>query len=206
MKLQYITAEKQTTKEFSSKVLDMKPNQQVLAKYVRVILSNRREGNAQTKDRSEVSGGGRKPWRQKGTGRARHGSSRSPIWKGGGITFGPTNAVNHKLQINKKEKVLAFATALYNHVAEKTTAVAELPTAETTKEAQKFLVDAKLPNRLLIVTDNASLYRSLRNLRGVKIKSTADFSAFDLASANYVVFGAEEFGKVLTQKENILGA
>ena len=90
-----------------------------LLEYVRMVRANMRSNNAQTKDRSEVSGGGKKPWKQKGTGRARAGSSRSPIWSGGGVTFGPTTDRNYTMKLNKKEKRSALLTAIYSKVKDK---------------------------------------------------------------------------------------
>ncbi|CAG1771971.1 partial 50S ribosomal protein L4, partial [uncultured bacterium] len=97
--------------EVNDSVFNAPVNDKVLAQYVYVYLSNQRESNAHTKDRSEVRGGGKKPWKQKGTGRARVGSIRSPIWKGGGVTFGPTNQTNWKRKLTKSFKAAAFRNA-----------------------------------------------------------------------------------------------
>src|SRR3989344_788916 len=98
--------------ELGEAIFGLPWNADLVHQAVRVAFANQRPVLASTKDRSEVRGGGRKPWRQKGTGRARHGSTRSPLWKGGGVTFGPTNERNFKLKINKKMARKAFLTAL----------------------------------------------------------------------------------------------
>src|ERR1700733_2690032 len=98
--------------ELNSKIFDVKPNQHLLAEAVRTQQSNSRQGTAHTKTRGEVSGGGKKPWKQKGTGRARAGSTRSPIWVGGGVAHGPRNDRAYDRKINKKAKAKAFLTIL----------------------------------------------------------------------------------------------
>ena len=103
--------------ELSSKVFGMKVNQALVHQAVVTQMANERKVIAHTKDRSEVRGGGRKPWKQKGTGRARHGSSRSPIWIGGGVTFGPRNDRNFKMRLNKKMKQNAMMMALSDKAA-----------------------------------------------------------------------------------------
>ena len=97
---------------------DAKYNPALIAEVVRCELMNLRAGNAHTKTRAEVRGGGKKPWRQKGTGRARHGSTRSPIWVGGGVTFGPRNTRNWKLKINKTARVSALKGILHDRLSE----------------------------------------------------------------------------------------
>jgi len=103
--------------ELSPKVFGMKVNESLVHQAVVTQLANERKVIAHTKDRGEVRGGGRKPWKQKGTGRARHGSSRSPIWIGGGITFGPRNDRNFKMRLNKKMKQNAMLMALSDKAA-----------------------------------------------------------------------------------------
>jgi len=98
--------------ELASEVFGVEVKPEVVQHAVVVQQANARHNLAHAKDRSEVSGGGKKPWRQKGTGRARHGSSRSPIWKGGGVTFGPSNKQNYSLKINKKAKRKAILMGL----------------------------------------------------------------------------------------------
>lgn len=105
------------TEAFSS-LIDSKFNPELIAQVVRCELMNLRKGNAHTKIRSEVRGGGKKPWRQKGTGRARHGSTRSPIWVGGGVTFGPRNTRNWKLKINKSARISALKSVLKDRLVE----------------------------------------------------------------------------------------
>ena len=94
------------------------PKYELLAEVLRAELANLRQGNAHTKVKSEVSGGGKKPWRQKGTGRARHGSTRSPIWKGGGVTHGPRNTVNWHQKINKSARICAIKSLLADRLGE----------------------------------------------------------------------------------------
>jgi len=98
--------------ELTSEIFDVKLNSNLVHQAVVAQTANKRQVLAHTKDRSEVRGGGKKPWRQKGTGRARHGSIRSPLWRGGGITFGPTNERNFSLKINKKAKRKALLMCL----------------------------------------------------------------------------------------------
>lgn len=94
------------------------PKYELLTEVIRAELSNLRQSNAHTKTKGEVRGGGRKPWKQKGTGRARHGSSRSPIWKGGGVTHGPRNTVNWHLKINKSARLCAIKSLLSDRLLE----------------------------------------------------------------------------------------
>ena len=103
--------------ELSPKVFGVKVNHDLIHQAVVTQMANERQVIAHTKDRSEVRGGGRKPWAQKGTGRARHGSSRSPIWIGGGVTFGPRNDRNFKMRLNRKMKQNAMLMALSDKAA-----------------------------------------------------------------------------------------
>lgn len=108
---------KKTIEAFTS-LADYEVKTLLLAQVVRSELMNQRSGNAHTKTRAEVRGGGKKPWKQKGTGRARHGSTRSPIWVGGGVTFGPRNTVNWSLKINKSSRISALKSILKDRLNE----------------------------------------------------------------------------------------
>jgi large subunit ribosomal protein L4 len=195
---------KYSEKEFKSEILEISANEKVLSKYIRVYLFNQREGNAKAKGRGEVSGGGRKPWKQKGTGRARHGSTRSPIWKGGGVTFGPTGEANYKRKLNKRESVIAFATALQMKKDKEQLIIADLPKMESAKDGVKFIAGAKLGDgKITIITSNKDLYIRLKNIKNLTIKSTADFSTYDVVKAKYVVFADSDFANILAQKEQV---
>lgn len=117
--------EKVSTVKLAGEIFGIEPHKDAMFAAVNTYLANRRQATAKTKTRAEVSGGGKKPWRQKGTGRARAGSSRSPIWVGGGVVFGPTGTQNYKLSMNKKEHDLALRSALSLKVSEKAFIVLE---------------------------------------------------------------------------------
>ena len=134
-------------------VFGIEPNQQAIFDAVQVALSNRRQATAKTLKRDEVSGGGKKPWRQKGTGRARQGSTRAPQWRHGGIVFGPTGEQNYKIKMNKKVRVLALKSALSEKMAANEIVVVdkfELD-APKTKEMIKILDAIKAEGKKMIV-------------------------------------------------------
>lgn len=160
-------------------------NAALLAQYVYVYHSNQRQSNAHTKDRSEVRGGGRKPWKQKGTGRARAGSSRSPIWRGGGVTFGPTNQANYKRSISKKMRVRAFRSAFSSlqsdgklFVVDKLQLDAKKP---LTQQVAKLQAAFDL-GKVMIVTRsvNPELVKACSNLQKVMVKPVNEISVYDL--------------------------
>lgn len=124
--------------DLSDKIFNLPWNGDLVHQVVTSILSNARNNVAHTKDRSDVSGGGKKPWRQKGTGRARHGSNRSPIWRGGGITFGPINEKNFVKKINKKMRTKALAVTLSQKIRDN-----ELILLEPIKISEAKTVKAK---------------------------------------------------------------
>ena len=162
---------------------------------------NTRQAIAHTKGRAEVRGGGKKPWRQKGTGRARHGSSRSPIWSGGGITFGPTSKRNFSVKVNKKVKQKALAMVLTDKAAEKKIILLEsynLPEAKT-----KMLVTAldKLPVKdksVLIATKSAeeNIVTAAKNIPQVDTTYFGSFNIVDLLKYEYLVISKELLQKV----------
>ena len=142
------------------------------------------------KTRSEVSGGGRKPWKQKGTGRARAGSSRSPLWRGGGIVFGPTPR-DYSFKINKKERTIALKSALTEIAKEKALVVVdkiELASLKTI-EAKKLIESLKLTGNVLFITndDNENLFMACRNLGYAQVLLVDEVNVLDLVYADYVV-------------------
>ena len=158
---------------------------------VQVYQANMRQATAKTKVRSEVSGGGKKPWRQKGTGRARAGSSRSPIWVGGGTVFGPDGRQNYKLSMNKKSHALALKSALSDKVESKNVIVVNEFNTTKTKEFASVLKSLNLEGvKTLIVLneENEAFVRSARNIPTVKVVMSNNVSVYDLLNAEKLVF------------------
>nr|WCH56161.1 ribosomal protein L4 [Calliblepharis sp.] len=155
-------------------------------------LHNKRQGTANTKTRSEVRGGGKKPWKQKGTGRARAGSTRSPLWKGGGIIFGPKYK-NYYIKINKKEKHLAISNTLYNKakntlIIEKFANNINSPSTKLLLKEIKDLGFNTNNNILIIVTKKErNLYLSTRNLKNVELISVHQLNIFSLLKAKKLI-------------------
>lgn len=155
-------------------------------------LTNARQGNAHTKTRSEVRGGGRKPWRQKGTGRARAGSIRSPLWRKGGVIFGPRKREFH-LDMNRKERQLALRTALQSRAADLIVVedfAAQLVQPKTREVAQALLRwgVAEDQSALVIVAEkNDNVYRATRNIARVKLITVNNLNVFDLLNVDWIV-------------------
>ena len=166
------------------------PNDAVLYDAITLARNSRRQGTHSTKTRSEVSGGGRKPWRQKGTGHARQGSTRSPQWPGGGIVFGPHPRKYNKKQ-NKKERVLALKSALSYKVQDKEIIVLDNLNIDTnkTKDMLKILEAIKANKNILIVvnelTDNVIL--SSRNITNVVLLKADEISTLDVIASDCLV-------------------
>ena len=175
-------------------------NADLVSQALRVFLANKRQVLASTKDRAQVRGGGRKPWRQKGTGRARHGSIRSPLWRHGGVTFGPTKERNFKLKINKKMTLKAFLTALSAKAKDNEILVFnELKlAAPKTKEAAKIMANfPKVKNGLLLVKDE-NLKMAFRNLPNVTVSNINNLNILDVLRYQYLIFtkdGVERLNK-----------
>lgn len=164
-------------------------------------MNNARQGTASTKTRSEVRGGGRKPWRQKGTGRARAGSIRSPLWRGGGVIFGPKPR-DYSVKMNRKERRLALRTALQSR-AEDLIVVQdfanELPRPKTKELAQALARWGVGENEtaLLIVSERDEMvYLSARNISSIKLISAGNLNIFDLLAADKIVATASALEKV----------
>lgn len=164
-------------------------NETLLNQYLYVYQSNQRQGNAKTKDRSEVRGGGKKPWKQKGTGRARVGSNRSPIWRGGGVTFGPTGEQNYKKKMTKKMRRGAFESAINQLFINEKVSVVEDVTFGKTSEATKLIEKTKLDQRgLLIIHDGGvEFYRPLKNIENLKVVDMNELNVYELLIARNVL-------------------
>ena len=167
-------------------------NSDLVHQAVRVALANKRQVLASTKTREEVSGGGRKPWRQKGTGRARHGSIRSPLWKGGGVTFGPTKERNFKLKINKKMARKAFLTALSTKAKDSELLILDnlKLSAPKTKEMAKIMKNfPQVKNNLLILSGkNEDIKRAGRNLPNLRIINIDNLNILDILKYKHLIF------------------
>lgn len=174
-------------------IFGAKVNQSLIAQYIRVFMSNARQGTSSTKTRGEVRGGGRKPWKQKGTGRARHGSSRSPIWVGGGITHGP-KPKSWNLSLPKKMKKLALISALSFQAKKDSLKVLEALQVDSskTKDLDNILRTINKNNekaKTLIVTkdNNISARRSAQNLSNTYVSMVQNLSTMDVLRANSVI-------------------
>ena len=169
----------------------IEPNNQVMFDAVQVEQSNARQATAKTKVRHEVSGGGKKPFRQKGTGRARAGTTRSPIWVGGGTVFGPDGNQSYKVSQNKKAHNLALRSALSLKVKDGMRVLDELNLKEKkTKEFLKVLDALKVGGKALVVVDaiDENTFYSASNLDWVKLVTTDNVSVLDLLNVDTVVF------------------
>lgn len=177
------------------------PNDAVLHNAIVLNMANMRQGTASTKTRSEVRGGGRKPWRQKGTGNARQGSIRATQWRGGGIVFGPNPNRNYTKKMNKKERRLALLSALSYKVSDKELIVIdslEFATSKT-KEMVNLLTNLKIENNKVLVvvnelTENVCL--SARNLANVKVVTYEEVNAFDVVSADNMLITSDALNKL----------
>jgi len=173
-----------------NKIWNIEVNDDALKKMIRLQLDSMRQGTRKTKTRSEVSGGGRKPWKQKGTGRARQGSIRAVQWRGGGIAFG-VNPRNFTFKINKKERVLALLTALTYKNKEKSLVVLDNINLDTlkTKEVTNILETLELSGKILFVTknENENLYMATRNLGNVLVLMADEINCYDIVNADVMV-------------------
>jgi large subunit ribosomal protein L4 len=165
------------------------PNHELLKLAYDAYIANNRLASATTKTRGEVSGGGKKPWRQKGTGRARFGSSRNPIWRGGGIVFGPQGNENYTKKVSKTAKRVAIKQALTLANNDKKILVADVKTTGKTTEVVKFLADNKLEGKiLLVVADKTSeIIRATNNLQNVLLIRANYLSVYHLLNADHIV-------------------
>jgi len=171
-------------------VFGIEPNNQVMFDAVQVDQSNQRQATAKTKVRHEVSGGGKKPWRQKGTGRARAGSSRSPIWVGGGTVFGPVGTQNFKLSQNKKEHQLALKSALSLKAKKDLLVIDEIKFNDNkTKTFVKMLNALKVSTKALVVVAelDENMFYCSHNVSWVKVVTADNVSVVDLLNVDSVI-------------------
>ena len=185
--------------ELNDALFGIEPNEAVVHNVLVNFLANQRQGTQSTKTRSEVSGGGKKPWRQKGTGRARQGSTRAPQWIKGGIALGPKPR-SYKYTINKKEKVLAIKSLLSSKVLENELVVVDsMPLKEIkTKEMAKVLSNLKVNGKTLIMLPekNENIQKSARNIEGVKTTLVGTINVYDLLKYNMLVITEDTIKKL----------
>lgn len=189
--------------EMADHVFGIEPHEHVMHEAVVMEQASKRQGTHATKNRSAVSGGGKKPWRQKGTGRARHGSTRSPIWVGGGTTFGPAPR-SYSYKLPKKVRKLAMKSAVSSKVKDDEVVVLDQLDLEVpkTKEFVNILENLSIDHKALVVTDSydEAVFLSARNIPGVSVVTSARLNVLDVLYHDKVVFtkaAAENVEEVL---------
>lgn len=199
VELKNLKNEKVKDLSISDSIWKIEVNDDCLKKMIRLQLAATRQGTAKTKTRSEVSGGGRKPWKQKGTGRARQGSIRATQWRGGGIAGG-VQPRDYTFKINKKERVIALKSALSDKLKTNSLRVfesLELPSLKT-KELKAFIEAAELDGKVLFVTanDNENLYMASRNLGYAYVLYIEDINVYDIVNADVLVLDEAALNKL----------
>ena len=182
--------EKVSDIKLNESVWAIEPNDTVLYDALTLTRNAERQGTADTKTRSEVSGGGRKPWRQKGTGRARQGSTRAPHWPGGGIVFGP-HPRSYSKKMNRKERRLALKSALsYKVIGSELIIVDSLNVASSkTKAALEILNNLKITGKVLMVVDklDENIILATRNLANVILLEASEINTYDVVAADQMI-------------------
>ena len=200
-KIGVITLKGENVKDITlnDEVWNVEVNEIVLSNAIKLQLASLRQGTHDTKGRSEVSGGGRKPWRQKGTGRARQGTIRAPHWVGGGVVFGPTPR-SHSFKMNRKERRLALKSALSDKFQNKGLCVVDsLEIASPkTKEFNSALEGLKLNGKTLIITDgeNGNVVLATRNMPNLYVIEPTSINVLDLVSADNVLIDEASVSKI----------
>lgn len=176
--------------ELNDAIFGIEPNNQAIFDMVLLQRASLRQGTHKVKNRTEVRGGGRKPWRQKGTGRARQGSIRSPQWRGGGVVFGPTPR-SYKFKLNRKVRRLALRSALSTKVQDNEFMALDNLAVEVpkTKEMVKILANLEAPGKTLIVMDEIceNVARSANNIPGVKILDARRINVYDILNSDKLI-------------------
>ncbi|MFC2062102.1 50S ribosomal protein L4 [Elusimicrobiota bacterium] len=181
---------------------DIRVNKSLLHEVVDAYLSNKRRGSAHTKTKGDVSGSGRKPWRQKGTGRARVSTARSPLWRGGGVIFGPTGEQNYEKKLPRKKKKIAFMQALKSRVTEKNLkVVSEIKLAEPkTREAVKFIQKVfKDKCKILILIDDSDIEntRAFSNIKDVTINYWNNVNTYELIRNEKIIYSKKAWDNTM---------
>ncbi|MCD7808130.1 MAG: 50S ribosomal protein L4 [Erysipelotrichaceae bacterium] len=181
--------------ELNDAVFGIEPNNQAIFDMVLLQRASWRRGTHSVKNRSAVRGGGKKPWRQKGTGRARQGTIRAPQWRGGGVVFGPNTNRNYKLKMNRKVRRLALKSALSQKVIDEELTVLDKLTVEApkTKTMVKVLENLEATRKTLIVMDSVdeNVALSARNIPGVKVIDSKGLNVYDILDSNKLVMTEE---------------
>ena len=199
VKVYNMAGEEVSKMNLNAAVFGIEPHQQAMFDAVQVEQANQRQATAKTKVRHEVSGGGKKPWRQKGTGRARAGSSRSPIWVGGGTVFGPVGNQNFKISQNKKEHKLALKSALSLKTKDGLLVVDEIKfDGKKTKNFVNFLEALKVGGKALVVVDaiTEEICASARNVGYAKVVTSDNISVVDLLNVDNLVMSKASIKEV----------
>ena len=199
MKVLNTKGEKVSDVKLNETVWAIEPNDTVLYDAITLTRNAQRQGTADTKTRSEVSGGGRKPWKQKGTGRARQGSTRAPHWPGGGIVFGP-HPRSYSKKMNKKERRLALKSALsYKVIGSELVIIDSLNIADgKTKTMVNILNDLKLNGNILLVVEslNENIVLATRNLPNVILLEASEINTYDVISSDVMVVTSEAIKQI----------
>jgi len=186
-----IKGEKVKDIKLAEEVFGIVPNDAVIYDAIMLATANARQGTHSVKSRSEVSGGGRKPWKQKGTGRARQGSIRAPHWYHGGVAFGPQVETNYTKKMNRKERRLALKSALSYKVIDKELIVLDELKLQSnkTKEMKEILANIKADRNVLVVVDEIddNIVLATRNLNNVLLLTADEINTMDVVSAKVLV-------------------
>ena len=194
-----VAGKKVSDLELKEEIFGIEPNEAIVHSVLVNYLANQRQGTQSTKTRSEVRGGGRKPWRQKGTGRARQGSIRAPQWIKGGIALGPKPR-SYKYRVNRKEKQLAIKSLLSSKVIENNLVVVDKFDFKEikTKQMADAMKNLKIEGKALIVIPqkDENVQKSARNLEGVRTASVSTINVFDLLKYNKLVLTVDSVKKL----------
>jgi large subunit ribosomal protein L4 len=189
-----LAGEKVGTIDLESSVFGVtEKNEQAVHDAIVTQQANARQATAKTKKRHEVRGGGKKPWRQKGTGRARAGSSRSPLWVGGGKIFGPDGNQNYDVSQNKKTHAIALRTVLSQRALQGLIVVDAVKLGKvSTKEFVKVLAAIKAEGKTLVISSDPMVLKSARNVKGLTLRAVKNISVYDVLNSPNLVIGKDD--------------